>query len=73
MRLRLSNSDWHSTGLSESQLLTGSPRLAFLVLAAVIDYNLSQSEERREHVDYMERMFRLLRQTKASLLATGPA
>jgi len=72
LRLRLSNGESQSTGVSESYLLTGSPRLAFLVLAAVIDYNLSQSEERREPVDYMNRMFGLLRQATALLLAPSP-
>ena len=69
MRLRLSGPEWQSTGLSLSQVLAGSPRLAFLVLATVIDHNLSRAEGRREHLDYMERIFGLLRQTKASLIA----
>jgi hypothetical protein len=72
MRLRLSGSEWQSTGLSESQVLAGSPRLAFLALATVIDSNLSQSQERREPIDDMEGIFTLLGQTKAWLLTTSP-
>jgi hypothetical protein len=52
--------------------LAGSPRLAFLVLATVVDYNLSQSEGRRERIDDIERIFGLLRQTKAFLVITSP-
>jgi hypothetical protein len=33
-----------------------------LVLAAVIDYNLSQAEARREDIEYVEALVRLLRQ-----------
>lgn len=64
MRLRLGGSEWQSTGLSESQVLAGSPRLAFLILATVIDYNLSQAEDRREPIEYVERMVGLFRQEK---------
>lgn len=34
----------YSTGLSPSQILAGDPRVAVLILAAVIDYNLYQLE-----------------------------
>ena len=51
-----------STGLSTSQILSGDSRLATLVLAAVIDHNLSQSPARREHIEYVERIFALFRQ-----------
>ena len=72
MRLRLSGPEWQSTGLSESQVLAGSPRLAFLILATVIDYNLSQPEDRREPFDFMERVSGLLRQTKTFLISGSP-
>jgi hypothetical protein len=41
--LPLVDGEMHSTGLSRSQILAGDPRLAVLVLAAVIDYNLRVS------------------------------
>jgi hypothetical protein len=53
--------------LSESHILTGSHRLAFLVLAAVIDYNLYESGDRREALEHMERIFTLFRQARRSL------
>lgn len=60
--LPLADGDVASTGLSVSQVLTGDPRLATLVLAAVIDYNLSQSPAHREDIAYVESAVRLLRQ-----------
>jgi hypothetical protein len=72
LRLRLSGAEWQATGLSESQVLAGSPRLGFLVLATAIDDNLSRSEERREHIDYVERLVGLLREAKNVLLADRP-
>jgi hypothetical protein len=51
-----------STGLSTSHVLSGDSRLAALVLAAVIDYNLPQSPARREDIEYVERIFALFRQ-----------
>jgi hypothetical protein len=50
-----------STSLSRSQILAGDPRVAVLVLAAVIDYNLYQSDARREDIDYVNEMFALFR------------
>jgi hypothetical protein len=50
-----------ATGLSASQVLTGDPGLAVLVLAAVLDYTLSQSPARREDVAHVERLFGLFR------------
>jgi len=58
-----------ATGLSESQILTGSPRLAFLVLAAVIDHNLYETGDRREDLEHMERLFALFRQARRALVA----
>ena len=60
-----------ATGLSATQILAGDHRLAFLVLAAVIDYNLYASDERREDLEHMERAFTLFRQALRSL--TAPA
>ncbi len=60
--LPLADGKMASTGLSTSQILAGDPRLAALVLAAVIDYNLYQTETRREDIEYVEEIFRLFRQ-----------
>ena len=57
----------HATGLSRSQVLAGDPGLAVLILAAVIDYNLSQSEARREDIGYMDAMFALFRQASDTI------
>ena len=54
-----------STGLSASHVLAGDPRLAVLVLAAVIDDNLSRTLSRREEIAYADRMLRLFRQASA--------
>ena len=62
MTLPLVEGEKQSTGLSRSQILAGDPRVAVLVLAAVIDYNLYQSEARREDIEYMHGMFILFRQ-----------
>ena len=72
MRLQLSGPEWQATGLSEAHVLAGSPRLAFLVLATVIDYNLSQPDDRREPFAFMERVSGLLKQTRTSLVAGSP-
>lgn len=60
--LGLDEGEASSTGLSTSQVLSGDPRLAVLVLAAVIDYNLYQSEARREDMGYVDSVFTLFRQ-----------
>jgi hypothetical protein len=67
MTLPLVEGDMHSTGLSTSQILEGDPRVAVLVLAAVIDYNLYQSKARREDIADVNRMFTLFRQASATL------
>jgi hypothetical protein len=56
-----------STGLSRSQILAGDPRVAVLVLAAVIDYHLYQSEGRRADIDYLHGMFTSFRQATDSI------
>jgi len=60
--LPLTGGELASTGLSTAHILSGDSRLAALVLAAVIDYNLSQSPARREDIEYVERIFALFRQ-----------
>ena len=50
----------------------GIPRVAQMVLAAVIDYNLRQSEARRERVDYVDGLLTMFRQaTMTPGLAQG--
>lgn len=60
--LRLADGEPYSTGLSRSQILAGDRRVAVLVLAAVIDYHLYQSEARREDIAYVSDMFTLFNQ-----------
>lgn len=72
--LPLVGGERRSTGLSRSQILAGDPRVAVLVLAAVIDYNLYQSEARREAIEYVDGMLTLFREASASIggQAGGP-
>ena len=56
-----------STGLSRSQILAGDPRVAVLILAAVIDYNVYQSGARREDIEYMNQLFALFRQANDAI------
>ncbi len=65
--LPLVDGETHSTGLSRSQILAGDPRVAVLILAAVIDYNLNQSQARRENIEYMDGMFTLFRQASDTI------
>lgn len=67
MSLPLGDGAMVSTGLSTSQVLAGDPRLATLVLAAVIDYNLNQPEARREDIEYVEGIVGLFRQAAAAI------
>lgn len=67
MRLPLDDGEMASTGLSTSQILAGDPRLAVMVLAAVIVYNLHQAEARRENIEYVEGLFRLFRQATEAI------
>jgi hypothetical protein len=48
LTLPLGDGEVCSTGVSESQLLDGDPRLAALILASAIDYNLGQPDGRRD-------------------------
>ncbi len=52
MRLPLADGQAPATGLSRAQVLAGIPRVAALVLAAVIDYNLRHPSA-AERVDYV--------------------
>ncbi len=56
-----------STGLSRSQVLSGDPRVAVLVLVAVIDYNLYQSTARRDDIASMHAVFALFRRASERL------
>jgi hypothetical protein len=67
IRLPLGEGEWRATGLSRSQILDGDPRVATLVLAAVIDYHLHQSESRREDIEYVDGLFTLLRQASGAI------
>jgi hypothetical protein len=67
MRLRLDDGQWRSTGLSRAHILAGDPRVAALVLAAVIDYHLHQPEARREDIEYVDGLFTLLRQARGAI------
>jgi hypothetical protein len=57
----------HSTGLSRPQVLTGDPRVAALVLAAVVDYQVYQSAGRRENLEYVTDMFSLLKEASDAI------
>ena len=59
--------EWGATGVSKSQILAGDPRVAVLVLAAVIDYNLRQSPPRREEFEYVDRLITLFRQASTTI------
>lgn len=67
MRLQLGEGEWRSTGLSTSHILAGDPRVAALILAAVIDYHLHQPERRREDIEYVDGLFTLLRQASGAI------
>jgi len=60
-----------ATGLSKSHILAGDPRLALLVLAAVVDYNLYQPEARREDIEYVEEVFTLFMQASETTRRQG--
>ena len=67
MTLPLVEGDMQSTGLSKSQILVGDPRVALLVLAAIIDYNLYESEGHREDIEYVQGMFALFREASDTM------
>ncbi len=67
IRLPLAAGEWRSTGLSRSLILAGDPRLAALILAAVVDYHLHQPEGRREDIEYVDGLFTLLRQASGAI------
>lgn len=67
MRLPLVDGEMASTGLSMSEILKGDPRLAVMVLAAVLDYNMYQAEARREDIGYVEEIFGLFREASLAL------
>ena len=67
MTLPLVEGETQATGLSRSQILAGDPRVALLVLAAIIDYNLYESEGHREDIEYVHGMFALFRQASDTM------
>jgi hypothetical protein len=67
MTLPLVEGETQSTGLSRSQILAGDPRVALLVLAAIIDYNLYESPGHREDIEYVHGMFALFRQASDTI------
>jgi hypothetical protein len=66
-RLPLIEGEWGATGVSRSQILAGDPRVAVLVLAAVIDHNLHQSDARREDIECMHGLMTLFRQASDTI------
>jgi hypothetical protein len=62
LRLPLVDGEWGATGVSRSQILAGDPRVAVLVLAAVIDHNLHQPDARREDIEYVDGLMTLFKQ-----------
>jgi hypothetical protein len=67
MTLPLVEGERQSTGLSRSQILAGDSRVALLVLAAIIDYNLYESAGHREDIAYVDGMFALFRQASDTI------
>ena len=67
MTLPLVEGETQATGLSRSQILAGDPRVALLVLAAIIDYNLYESAGHREDIEYVHGMFALFRQARDTI------
>jgi hypothetical protein len=73
LRLPLGEGEWGATGVSRSQILAGDPRVAVLVLAAVIDHNLHQSGARREDIEYVDGLMTLFRQASDTIGREAPA
>ena len=67
LRLPLVDGEWGATGVSSSQILAGDPRVAVLVLAAVLDHNLHQSDARREDLAYVDGLMTLFRQASDTI------
>jgi hypothetical protein len=67
LRLPLVEGEWGATGVSRSQILAGDPRVAVLVLAAVIDHDLHQSDARREDIEYVDGLMTLFRQASDTI------
>jgi hypothetical protein len=67
MTLPLVEGERQSTGLSRSQILAGDSRVALLVLAAIIDYNLYESAGHREDIAYVDGMFALFRRASDTI------
>jgi hypothetical protein len=67
MTLPLIEGETQSTGLSRSQILAGDRRVALLVLAAIIDCNVYESERHHEDIAYVDGMFALFRQASDTI------
>ena len=67
MALRRPDGTRRSTGVSRAHILSGDPRVAVLVLAAVIDYNLHAHAARREDIGSMYEMLTLFKQASTRI------
>jgi hypothetical protein len=68
LALPLADGAMHATGLSLSHVLTGDPRVAVLVLTAVLDDSLHQAEARsRPDIAYVDAVFSLFRQASDAI------
>ena len=67
IRMPVGRGEMDSTGLSASHVLAGDPRLAVLVLAAVLDYNLHESDARREGRERLDDLFTRFRQASDAI------
>ena len=61
-----------STGLSAAHVLAGDPRVAALVLATVIDYNLSRGGTHRQDITHVDRIFSLFTQAVRAIERVPP-
>ena len=68
LRLPLIEGEWGATGVSSSQILAGDARVAVLVLAAVIDHHLHQSDARREDLEYVDGLLTSFRQASDTVI-----
>jgi hypothetical protein len=67
MSLPLADGQTGRTGLSQSEILAGDPRVAALILAAVVDYNLHQRDGARDTWAHVSGAMRLLHQAAEAI------
>lgn len=80
IRLPLVEGAYGAAGMSRSQILAGDPRVAVLVLAALIGYDLHQPDARREDIEYVDGLMTLFgqasdiigREARGTRTKTGP-